>query len=373
MNARAHRFVVRGAWLLAMVLASSWVFAADTPPPATGTPVHLGDSLEVVKQKLGEPRSELEAGSRDVLIYPQGQIVLENGRVTDIPGGVTTAPAVSTTPPPKPAPASATSSFATAKPDPEGSHPTDVTLVEQKDANGVVTILAHSDTNTDFTITFNANLTNMTPSHPLPYTADSGGQQNFVLIQLSRDDPRKPWNYSTHFDYHVGGRRDAKTNDAVYLLPYQSGETHRVGQGNFGKFSHFEGSQNEYATDFTCDPGTIVCAARAGVVTGFRQDFTTGGTDPKFKSQANYIIIRHDDGTYAEYYHLQHNGVFVKLGQRVAAGEHIGLSGATGYVSGPHIHFAVFQNIDGKTRVTLPVKFQTSSGVLAALKEGQSY
>jgi murein DD-endopeptidase MepM/ murein hydrolase activator NlpD len=194
-----------------------------------------------------------------------------------------------------------------------------------------------------------------------------------VLIQFRRDDPAKAWSCPYHYDVRRGGVREVKTNDATYLLPYQATETHRLVQGNFGKFSHFAGSQNEYAFDFECPPSTVVCATRAGVVTGVRQDYTEGGTDEKFKNQGNYVIIRHDDGTFAEYFHLQHHGALVQLGQRVGAGQHIALSGATGYASSPHIHFDVFQNTDGKTRVTLPVKFKTAGGVLDPLKEGQTY
>jgi murein DD-endopeptidase MepM/ murein hydrolase activator NlpD len=65
--------------------------------------------------------------------------------------------------------------------------------------------------------------------------------------------------------------------------------------------------------------------------------------------------------------------VRVKVGQRVAIGDVIGLSGNTGFSSGPHLHFNVFKAKDGKTRESIPVKFRTGDGVETTLMTGQVY
>ncbi|MEU3030699.1 M23 family metallopeptidase [Streptomyces incarnatus] len=79
--------------------------------------------------------------------------------------------------------------------------------------------------------------------------------------------------------------------------------------------------------DFHAMTGTSVHAVGAGTVvsTGW------GG------AYGNQIVLRMADGMYTQYGHLSSIGVTV--GQQVTAGEQIGLSGATGNVTGPHLHF----------------------------------
>ncbi|WP_367320365.1 M23 family metallopeptidase [Streptomyces sp. HUAS ZL42] len=56
-------------------------------------------------------------------------------------------------------------------------------------------------------------------------------------------------------------------------------------------------------------------------------------------SYGNQIVIRMSDGTYTQYGHL--STIAVSVGQKVTPGQRIGLSGATGNVTGPHLHFEV--------------------------------
>jgi murein DD-endopeptidase MepM/ murein hydrolase activator NlpD len=359
-------------------------FAADTAPTSVA-PAKIGDSIADVKAKYGDPPSSLEAGNRTIFNYPSGQIVFVNGRVSEIDATLSPPVAKSSASPSAavtPATSASTSKAAASSngpnaepPSPEyiKAHPGDVHLVSRNDSDGVVTILAESDYDTEFTVTVNANLTNATSSKPLPVTVDSAGQKSVVVVQYTRTNPAQAWQYQSTFFARPGAQRAAKTNDAVYQFPFSPHETHVLAQGNFGAFSHYEGSGSEHAFDFTCDPGTVICAAREGIVTGVRQDYTQGGTDKAYSSMGNYIIIKHADGTFAEYFHIQHNGALVQLGQQVGVGQHIALSGATGHVTGPHLHFSVFQNITGKDRLSLPTHFQIDGNVVDTLQQGQRY
>jgi murein DD-endopeptidase MepM/ murein hydrolase activator NlpD len=85
--------------------------------------------------------------------------------------------------------------------------------------------------------------------------------------------------------------------------------------------------------------GTMVSAARAGVVADIRVDFRDS---QRGENEANWVRIRHADGTIASYVHLTERGALVKIGDVVVAGQPIGLSGNTGNTSRwPHLHFHV--------------------------------
>ena len=108
--------------------------------------------------------------------------------------------------------------------------------------------------------------------------------------------------------------------------------------------------------------GTAVLAARAGTVMDVEEDFNKGGTlKAAYIEKANRVMILHDDGTMAVYAHLDLASVSVRAGQRVRAGRQIARSGNTGFSSGPHLHFAIQQNI-GMEIVSLPFKFTRPEG-----------
>lgn len=53
----------------------------------------------------------------------------------------------------------------------------------------------------------------------------------------------------------------------------------------------------------------------------------------------NYLTVRHNDGWYSRYLHL--NTVTVRKGDRLSAGETIATSGNTGLSTGPHLHLEI--------------------------------
>ena len=141
-------------------------------------------------------------------------------------------------------------------------------------------------------------------------------------------------------------------------MPLQQRKT-RIDQGYGGSFSHAD-PQNKYALDFAADEGTPVVAAREGVVMQVESDFDKAGLNrEKYGGRANFVRIVHDDGTMALYAHLKTEGVLVRVGQRVRAGQRIGLSGNTGFTTGPHLHFAIQVN-RGMRLQSLPFRLQGS-------------
>ncbi len=164
--------------------------------------------------------------------------------------------------------------------------------------------------------------------------------------------------YSSKFSWSYGDYR-VKSSNFAYSLPYEKGKKYRVGQSFDGEFSHQD--NKKYAIDWNMAIGTKIYAARAGYVINIQSQYKDAGTNREFfADKDNHIRILHDDGTIASYAHLDYDGVRVAKGQRVEQGQFIGLSGNTGYSTGPHLHFdiSVPQFVEeGISGVTIPFSF----------------
>ena len=89
---------------------------------------------------------------------------------------------------------------------------------------------------------------------------------------------------------------------------------------------------NHAGVDLKAKTGTKVVSAREGVV-------SFAG---RASGYGKLIIIKHSDGYETRYAHLSQ--IDVKKGQKISQNQHIALSGATGRVSGPHLHFEIRKN-----------------------------
>src|SRR3546814_10624217 len=103
------------------------------------------------------------------------------------------------------------------------------------------------------------------------------------------------------------GSVDARPRDYEYLFPLQANEP-RVQQAWGGRHSHAD-AENRHAVDFAADPGTVVFAARDGVVKRIRM---AGPPAAGGHGDANLIRILHDDGSMAVYAHLPPGGARVQ-------------------------------------------------------------
>jgi murein DD-endopeptidase MepM/ murein hydrolase activator NlpD len=153
----------------------------------------------------------------------------------------------------------------------------------------------------------------------------------------------------------------------VYELPFRKGDKYKIVQGYGGLFSH----RHIAALDFEMPVGTPVHAARGGIIYSYKDNSDEGGIFSKYKNKANYIIIQHDDGSFGCYWHLQKNGVLVKKGN-VKKGQQIGISGATGLVLRPHLHFSVKLKLNYEMNSFTKTKFNTTKGI-TLLKRGETY
>ncbi|THU30460.1 M23 family metallopeptidase [Niastella caeni] len=156
--------------------------------------------------------------------------------------------------------------------------------------------------------------------------------------------------------YDAKGGRIYNDTSYIYWLPFMPGERFLLVQAANSHMSH----RNELSLDFKMKKGSKVCAARDGIVTEVKKDSDKGGLKDEYLSEGNHIFIRHNDGSMAQYWHLDKDGACVNVGDNVKKGQLIGLSGNTGYTAFPHLHFQV-KNKEGKQILT---RFLTRRGII---------
>ncbi len=250
------------------------------------------------------------------------------------------------------------------------SLPGKIKVVTKRDGNLTRLLMQNLET-TDMTATLEVAAVNMVADTALPRTITVPAGKTVEAVTLTPTSPTADWSFR-YTNHYTVGRCDAKHDDSyLYWLPYAAGTTFKVTQGYRGTFSHT--GPDEFAIDWKMPEGTPVLAAREGVVVLVKDDSEQGGAHRKYEDTANMVTVQHSDGTMAHYCHLAPHSAKVQVGTKVRAGDPLAASGNTGFTSGPHLHFAVFQARDGHGRKTLPVKFRTASGTSVTLVSGQSY
>ena len=110
-----------------------------------------------------------------------------------------------------------------------------------------------------------------------------------------------------------------------FILPLHSKIT-----SDFGKARVYNGSLKGYhsGTDFRAKVGTAIVASNDAEVALVKKRFYSGGT----------VLLNHGEGIYTCYFHM--SKFQVKKGDLVKRGDILGLSGKSGRVTGPHLHFS---------------------------------
>lgn len=201
---------------------------------------------------------------------------------------------------------------------------------------------------------------NVSATQPLPVYAVVRPYSELLLMQIRPTYPGRGLRFSTQSTFSVGSFHAIPDPRATYRLPFANGRSFVISQAPGGPLTTHTADDSEHAVDFTMPENTPVIAARDGMVIETEAANRYGGKDRGLLAMANYVRILHADETVATYAHLAPGGVRVRPGEKVSAGTVIGLSGATGYTSGPHLHFVVQKLVrrnEGFAMVSVPFRF----------------
>ncbi|MFD5785548.1 peptidoglycan DD-metalloendopeptidase family protein [Streptomyces sp. NPDC127037] len=134
-------------------------------------------------------------------------------------------------------------------------------------------------------------------------------------------------------------------NASGYVHPVPGNHTtaYRASGANWSSGSHT-------GIDFPVATGTSVKAITSGTV-------VTAGWGGAY---GNQVVIKHADGHYSQYGHM--SSLSVSAGQTVTAGQQVGLSGATGNATGPHLHFEIRTGPEYGSDID-PIAYLASHGI----------
>ena len=112
--------------------------------------------------------------------------------------------------------------------------------------------------------------------------------------------------------------------------------------------------------DYAAPRGTPILAAGDGKIT----------TASRSNSNGRYIVIQHGEQFVTKYLHLSKFGKNIKSGRRVSQGQIIGYVGATGWATGPHLHYEFLVNGSHKNprTVKLPKAEPVAKSELASFR-----
>jgi len=164
------------------------------------------------------------------------------------------------------------------------------------------------------------------------------------LLKLEPLDEKRGISFSFSYTYLIGTSRTKIDRDFKYVLPFKNDKEVKALDLNYvGKRFGNSSPKNWKSIQFLTKPNELVYAARKGMVVAIKNGFSEDTKGPySYKSEANHIIIEHDDGTLAKYGVLKKNSMLVKLGQKVYPSTPIASAGTYDTEKNSQLRFGVY-------------------------------
>lgn len=149
------------------------------------------------------------------------------------------------------------------------------------------------------------------------------------FVSLSDENLARVGKERKIIDAALNNWRDAELDGVGLIKPVDGPHSSSFGSR---RFFNGEARSPHSGMDIAANSGVAIIAPRAGVVAATGDYYFNGNT----------VIVDHGQGLVTMYCHLSEIGV--AEGQSLAPGETLGLVGATGRVTGAHLHFGTYLN-----------------------------
>jgi murein DD-endopeptidase MepM/ murein hydrolase activator NlpD len=148
-------------------------------------------------------------------------------------------------------------------------------------------------------------------------------------VSLSEENLARVGRERQIIDAALDNWRDADLDGVNLNKPVDGSHSSSFGSR---RFFNGEARSPHSGMDIAANSGVPILAPRAGVVTATGDYYFNGNT----------VIVDHGQGYVTMYCHLSETDV--EEGQTLSVGERLGLVGATGRVTGAHLHFGTYLN-----------------------------
>ena len=217
----------------------------------------------------------------------------------------------------------------------------------------------------------------------LPYGGNIGSGTS-RLFKLVRKEGFGSSDYNYSWSYRAGWVAD-KVKNVDYIIPVAPGKEVKMMQlQSLEKYMGQEEKERNgtYHVGFYVEEEEVVYAARRGKVIKIVDDYDmSDASNLDYSTRTNYILIRHDDNSYARYSILKKGGFKVAEGEFVQAGMPIATAGGERFNSGPQFRMTTYYYTWDRsapkdkayTRSYVRMQFANGEGEPQLLEPGEVY
>ncbi|ULC59367.1 M23 family metallopeptidase [Flaviramulus sp. BrNp1-15] len=173
------------------------------------------------------------------------------------------------------------------------------------------------------------------------------------ITTLKPIDPKKGIGFSYSYTFIDGDSRAKPELDFKYILPFKNDKKIAVRKLSYlgEKFGNTN-PKNWTSFQFLTEPNDTVYAARKGVVVKIVDEFNPDlVVEYNFKNESNYIVVEHEDGTFARYGVLKKNSIMVKIGRKVYPLTPLAITGSYDKPENSQLRFSVYYLDDDITEL----------------------